>query len=325
MKIKPKALIFAAAAFISTTANSESLLYGVLMQSLSDPFWQSMEHGLKEGTESVEVDYYLQTVDSNDAKRQLSACNAMLERKPNIMIISAVDPAVLLPCLRAANNQNTPVVDLGGTLNHHNIVNAQIEIAASITPNNEEAGAQAAEYLAQQLDMDTTGTVLLIEGASSTATRSSINGFTERLAKTASHLDIILSTPDNLDRYSAANVVNKALAQNTHDNHPAVNAVFAVNEDIALGATDAVFAADKGDEIIVIGIGASTSALHSIKASRLNASVAMFPYLIGRQAIEAASRVLDGKNVKSTTSAAPMVISRELLNDGTNQMLKYLQ
>ncbi len=324
MTIKRNALIIAAA-FISTTVNAETLLYGVLMQSLSNPYWQSMERGLKEGTENAEVDYYLQAIESNDAMLQLKACNLMLERKPNVMIISALDSAVLLPCLIEADDLNIPVINLDGTLDHHIEENTRVEIAASIATDNEEAGAQVAEHLANQLGIDTTGAVLLIEGSSNRASQSRISGFTERLAKTAPDLEIVASEPGDWDRYSAANVVNKALANNTQGDDAHLKAIFAINDDIALGATDAAFAAGKGDDVIVVGIDGSANAVKSITANRLNASVARFPYLIGKQAIEVASKLLEGESVERFSSVPTMIISKNLLDEGTHQMLEYLK
>ena len=53
--------------------------YGVLMKTLSNPFWGAMELGVREGAQEVGVEYYLQAVESDQAAEpQLNVCNTML-------------------------------------------------------------------------------------------------------------------------------------------------------------------------------------------------------------------------------------------------------
>ena len=93
--------------------------YGVLMKTLSNPFWGAMELGVREGAATSGVAVTVQAVESDQAAEpQLNTCNAMLERPMQGFITAAINSTILLPCLKRANEMGIPVVDLDGNLDH---------------------------------------------------------------------------------------------------------------------------------------------------------------------------------------------------------------
>ena len=126
------------------------LTYGVLMKTLSNPFWGAMEEGVRDGSKEAGVDYYLQAVESDQAAEpQLNVCMTMLERKPDVMITAAINSTILLPCLKKANESGIPVIDLDGNLDHEIAKKAGVSIDFTIGSDNEAAGAQGADYVAE--------------------------------------------------------------------------------------------------------------------------------------------------------------------------------
>ena len=85
--------IFAVAAVSGIfAAPLQAETYGVLMKTLSNPFWGAMELGVREGADAAGVEYYLQAVESDQAAEpQLNVCNTMLERQPDAMITAAIN------------------------------------------------------------------------------------------------------------------------------------------------------------------------------------------------------------------------------------------
>ena len=151
--------------------------------------------------------------------------------------------------------------------------------------DNEAAGAKGADYLVSALGKDAKGPVLVIEGLSGNITgEKRAHGFAEELKKQPPQ--IVASLPGDWDSLKAANITNDTLQRN-----PDLVAIFCANDDMALGAVEAARSAGK-DKIIVIGVDGNTNAVKSIKAGRLNASVAQLPYLVGMQAVEDVKKVL---------------------------------
>ncbi len=293
--------------------------YGVLMKTLANPFWGAMELGVREGAEAAGVEYYLQAVESDQAAEpQLNVCNTMLERQPDAMITAAINSTILLPCLKRANEMGIPVVDLDGNLDHAIAADAGVEIAFSIGSDNVAAGGQGAEWLVSQLGADASGPVLVIEGLSGNITgQKRARGFAERLAELAPGLEIVASLPGDWDRGKAANITNDILTS-----HPDLVAIFAANDGMALGAVETVYAAGKGGAVIVIGVDGNSDAVKSIKAGRLNASVAQLPYLVGKQAVE---MVKAGGDYEDWIFVPTMVLTKEILDAGTDPMLEYVK
>jgi len=130
-----------------------------------------------------------------------------------------------------------------------------------------------ADYLASALGKDAKGPVLVIDGMSGNVTGAKrAHGFAEELKKKAPGLNIVASLPGEWDSLKASDIANDTLQRN-----PDLVAIFCANDDMALGAVEAARAAGK-DKLVVIGVDGTQSALKSIEAGRLNASVAQLPY-----------------------------------------------
>ncbi len=321
MKLKLTAAIVAAFA-LTSAAQAQDRTYGVLMKTLANPFWGAMELGVRDGASNAGVEYYLQAVESDQAAEpQLNVCNTMLERTPTVMITAAINSTILLPCLKRANEQGIPVVDLDANLDHDIAAEAGVEITFTIGSDNEAAGAQGADYVVSQLGADATGPVLVIEGLSGNITgQKRARGFANRLKELAPGLEVVASLPGDWDRGKAANITNDILTR-----HPDLKAIFAANDGMALGAVEAAYAAGKGDAIIMVGVDGNVDAVKSIKAGRLDASVAQLPYLVGKQAVEEVTKVLDGATAEKFIFVPTLVLTKEVLDAGSEPMLEYVK
>lgn len=317
-----KLLMTVAIGALATQVHAEEKTYGVLMKTLSNPFWGAMEQGVKDGAQEAGVKYYLQAVESDQAAEpQLNVCNTMLQQKPDAMITAAINSTILLPCLKQATDMNIPVVDLDGNLDHKIAADAGVKIAFSIGSDNVAAGGQGAEYLANKLGKDAKGPVLVIEGLSGNVTgQKRASGFAEKLKELAPGLEIVASLPGDWDRGKAANIANDTLTA-----HPDLVAIFAANDGMALGAVESVFAAGKQDQVTVIGVDGNSDAVKSIKAGRLSASVAQLPYLVGKQAVEDVTKVLAGDKMEDWIYVPTLVLTKDVLEKGTEPMLEYVK
>lgn len=314
-------LSVAAVGLLAAPASAEET-YGVLMKTLANPFWGAMEMGVKDGAAEAGVTYFLQAVESDQAAEpQLNTCNTMLETPMGAFITAAINSTILLPCLKRANDMGIPVVDLDGNLDHKIATDAGVNIAFSIGSDNVAAGGQGAEYLAAKLGADAKGPVLIIEGLSGNITgQKRASGFADKLKEVAPGLEVVASLPGDWDRGKAANITNDVLTA-----HPDLVAIFAANDGMALGAVETVFAAGKQDQVTVIGVDGNSDAVKSIKEGRLSASVAQLPYLVGKQAVEMVTKVKAGETVADWVYVPTLVLTKDVLDAGTEPMLAYVK
>lgn len=321
-KLKNGAIALAVMTSLAFAAPAKAEEYGILMKTLSNPFWGAMGDGVEAGAKSAGVDYYIQAVESDQAaESQLNVCNTMLERQPVAMITAAINSTNLLPCLKKAQESGIKVVDLDGNLDPAILDAEGIDITFSIGSDNVLAGAQGAEYMVGQLGANATGPVLVIEGLSGNITgEKRATGFAEKLAELAPGLEIVASLPGDWDRGKAANITNDIMTRN-----PNLVGIFAANDGMALGAVESVFAAGKGGDVIIIGVDGNSDAVKSINAGRLTASVAQLPYLVGKQALENVQTAVDGGSVESTIIVPTLVLTKDVIDAGTEPLLEFVK
>ena len=321
---KLKVILLASAVLFTATAAHAAAkpVYGVLMKTLSNPFWGAMEKGVKAGAKEAGVEYYLQAVESDQAAEpQLNTCNTMLEKKPVVMITAAINSNNLLPCLKQAIAMKIPIVDLDNNLDPKVTKAAGVDIAFHIGSNNEAAGAQGADFVAAKVGKDAKGPVLVIEGLSGNITgQRRAKGFADELKKVAPGLEIVASLPGDWDRGKAANITNDMLTK-----HPDLVVIFAANDGMALGAVETVFAAKKGKQVTIVGVDGNSDAVKSIKAGRLTASVAQLPYLVGKQAVENIKKVVEGGKVDEVINVPTLVLTKDVLAKGKDPLLQFVK
>jgi ribose transport system substrate-binding protein len=135
-----------------------------------------------------------------------------------------------------------------------------------------------------------TARVGILEGIPGHETGDSrLRGFRDAM-KTAPGMTIVASQPANWERDQGFNVF-----QNMLQAHPQIDLVFAASDLMALGAIEAIAAARKTGSIRVIGFDALDDAKKAIAAGTMTASVAQFPYEMGKAAVESAVKAINGE------------------------------
>ena len=170
------------------------------------------------------------------------------------------------------------------------------------------------------LGKDANGPVLVIEGLSGDVTgQKRARGFVAELKRQAPGLEIVASLPGDWDSLKAANIATDTLQRS-----PDLSAIFCANDDMALGAVEAARANGK-DKVVVIGVDGTQSALKSIRAGRLNASVAQLPYLMGIRAVEDSKKALAGERLPEFIDVPTLVLTRDVIEANKEPMLQYVK
>jgi ribose transport system substrate-binding protein len=130
-----------------------------------------------------------------------------------------------------------------------------------------------------------------VPGAS--AARDRGQGFTDALAdKTMNSKGAALVTQQvaNFDRGQALNVMQNILTAN-----PDIAGVFCQNDEMALGAVQAIKARGLSDKVAIVGIDGSPDAITAIKAGEMYATVAQQPDIMGQLGVASAVEILNGQ------------------------------
>jgi ABC-type sugar transport system substrate-binding protein len=211
-----------------------------------------------------------------------------------------------VPAVVKANQAGIPVLAVDTRIDTAALRVAGGHIASFIGSDNVDGGRLAGERLAERLGGQ--GRVAVLEGVAGHETADSrLRGFREAIAKHAG-MTIVSSQPANMERDLAFNVM-----QNTLQAHPDVQGVFACNDVMALGAAEAIAAAGKAGQIVVVGFDAQDDARQAIRDGKLDASIAQSPYQMGRQAIESAWRILKKESVPAEQPVKIALVTRDSL------------
>ena len=308
-----------AAALAGSATAADKPTIGVLLKNVKDPFWSFVEQGAKDAANAVGADVFVLASNSDaDVGPQLDICNTMIQRKMDAMIVAAVTPTGLLPCLAEASKKGVVILDVDSNLIQDQAAAAGVNVANSVGSDNFQAGAIAAQYLADHLK---SGKVVVIEGApGSLPAIGRRDGFTQTLEKVAPDIKIVASLNANWDRSQAANIATDSLTRN-----PDLNAFFAASDEMALAAAEAARAAGR-DDVITIGVDGMPDALKAIRQGRMTATAAQLPYLFGLRSVEMAKDILDGKTFTPWKQAVPVfAIDKDVLEANTEPLLKYVQ
>lgn len=88
-----------------------------------------------------------------------------------------------------------------------------------------------------------------------------------------------------------------------------IKAVFAANDEMALGAVEAISGA--GKNIMVVGFDATDDAIAAIKAGRIAATVAQQPEVIGQTAVENAIKLINGETIPESIPVEVTLITKD--------------
>jgi ribose transport system substrate-binding protein len=265
--------------FTAFTAFSAQKTVGLVISTLNNPFFVTLKDGAE--AKAKELGIRVIVLDSqNDPAKEIANVEDLLSRGVSAILINPTDSDAVGNAIRVINRVNIPVITLDRGANAGKVV-------SHIASDNVAGGKMAGQFIVEKLGKN--GNVVELEGIPGTsAARDRGKGFNEALVGTS--VKVVARQTADFDRTKGLNVMENILQA-----QPDVEAVFAHNDEMALGALRAIQSAKR--EIIVVGFDATDDAVKSVKEGKLAATVAQQPAFIGSKGIEAANDVLDGKKV----------------------------
>jgi ribose transport system substrate-binding protein len=118
-----------------------------------------------------------------------------------------------------------------------------------------------------------------------------------------SKLNVVASQTANFNRTEGMSVMENMLQVDGD-----IKAVFAANDEMALGAVEAMSGA--GKNVLVVGFDATDDAIAAVKAGRMAATVAQQPELIGSTAVENAVNLINGVSIPSSIPVEVTLITK---------------
>lgn len=262
-----------------------------------NPFWAAVEQGAKDAAAANEVQLtVLAPPAETDVQTQISQIEDQIAAGVQAIVVAPTDQQALNTTFDSAKAKNIPVL----------FVDTDAPWEGKLTfigTDNRAGGKLAGEHICKQLK--SSKKVALITGVMSQQTHiDRIGGAKEALE--ACGATVVAELPADSDRAKGQQVMEDILTGNGD-----LEAVFASNDLMALGAAEAAKAAGKLSNLIIVGFDANPDAAKSIQAGEMNASIAQSPSNMGKFGVESALKAITGQTIESRIDTGTVVVTKD--------------
>ncbi|CAN5541480.1 substrate-binding domain-containing protein [soil metagenome] len=278
----------------NSTTSADKKKIGVTLLTREHQFYKDLEAGLKEAADKNGFELIVQSGDMDLAKQQSQIENFIVQKVVAIVVCPA-DSKGIAPAIDKAYAANIPVFTA-------DISASGGKVVSHIASDNVLGGAKAAEFIANLLKDG--GEVGIIGQPEVQSTIDREKGFKDEMAKHP-NIKVVATLNGGGVRDRATKAADDMLQGN-----PNLKAIFAINDDSALGALASAETRGKKD-LIIVGYDATPEAVAKIQSgSMLKADVAQDPKLIGAKTIETIARHLKGEKVEAVVAIPVKIVDK---------------
>ena len=284
-----------AVAFAAFTgfAYAENETIAVFTKNQTNPFFQNVRVGAENAAKQygVKIIQYVPTK-PDSIPEQMSQVEDVIVKKPDAIVFTPVDYKALIPSVEKMNAAGIPVVNVTDHM-------AGGKLVSYVGIDDYKVGLATGQALVKALGGK--GHVVIIEGVKgSLSNQDRTRGLTDAI-KGAPNMKLLATQPGNFQRLNALQVM-----ENMMQSFPQIDGVMAANDAMAIGAIEALEAANR--KSVVVGINGTKEAVEAVKSGKLLASGQADPFMQGCLATTLAIRHLRKLPVPTEHFLKPSVI-----------------
>ena len=274
-------------------ARADNETIAVFTKNQTNPFFNNVRVGAENAAKQLgaKIIQYVPTK-PDSIPEQMSQVEDVIVKKPDAIVFTPVDYKALIPGVEKMNAAGIPVINVtdhmaGGT------------IVSFVGIDDYKVGRATAEALMKALGGK--GNVVIIEGVKgSLSNQDRTRGLTD-VTKSYPNVKLLATQAGNFQRLNALQVM-----ENLMQSFPQIDGVMAANDAMAIGAIEALDAANR--KAIVVGINGTKEAVDAVKAGKLLASGQADPFMQGCLATMMAIRHLRHQPIVAEMFLPPSVI-----------------
>lgn len=274
----------------------------VMVKDSSTPFWRYLVSGAQEAADELGVTVVeYAPMEAQSLDEQTKQVEDAIQAGVDAICIAPVDSDGIVPALEKANEAGIPVIAINTKAN-----GAKIETFVGI--DNEAAAENLAQYMVDELGNE--GKVVIIEGNPAGQTSvDRVAGFTTILEKYEG-IELTVSQPGYFKRDEAMTIMENLIQAN-----PDIDAVLALNDEMALGAWQALDDAGMTDDVVISGFDGAVEGCNAILGGKLKASMDQDAIGTGYEGVKAAVEVLNGNTVDEWIKIGGTVVNGDNAQD----------
>lgn len=267
----------------SSGETKDGYVIGLSMNTQTNPFFVDVKDGVQKAADEKGIQLYI-TDAQNDPAIQMKDIENLITKSPDAIIIDTCDSDAIVAAVEACNAAGIPVFTMDRQSNGGDVI-------AHIGYDAIKSGKIAGQFLVDALGGK--GKIVELQGIMGTnVAQNRSAGFNEIIAANPD-MEIVATQVADFDREKAMSVMENILQANKE-----IDGLYAANDEMLLGALEAIEAAGRLDEITMIGCDAIDDTLEVIKAGKVEATIAEPPFFLGKAILNTAFDYLEGKTVE---------------------------
>ena len=276
-----------------TTAGGDAertLEVTLILKDNTSPGWRYLAGGAMRAGREYNINVTENSpLETQDADQQMRAMEDAIERGVDAIVIAPVDSAGIVPAINRANEAGIPVF----TSNTRAFVDSPDDVVTFVGVNNEEGAYSIATYMFSQFPEGQPINLIIIDGnRAGQTTLDRIAGF-ERAMAEDDRVNLLDIQEARFARAQAQEVMETFLVRHDH-----IDLVMALNDEMAIGAFNAIEAAGRVDEMLISGFDGSPQGLQAVIDGTVTATLNQDLPGQGSEAIRAVRRYFEGETIE---------------------------
>ncbi len=279
----------------------------LVMKSLANEFFKTMEEGARAHHAEHEDQYHLEVrgiKDETDVTQQIAYVEMMMAQGVDAIVIAPADSKALVAVCKKAMDAGIVVVNIDNKFDDDVLKDKGIKIPF-VGPDNRKGAKLAGAYLAARLKPG--DKVAIIEGAP-----NAFNGIQRKAgfddAMIGSSMDIVASQTGYWETDKA-----QPIAAALINEHPDLKALLCANDSMALGAVAALRDAGKSDSVYVVGFDNIAAVRRLLKEGKILCTVDQHADKLALYGIQYALDILAGKATPADKETPVDLVTAETL------------
>jgi ribose transport system substrate-binding protein len=274
----------------------------IVTRDFNNPYWRALRDGAVDEGKKLGIEVSVQAgSNETDSAGENAKISTMANQNYTCFGVVPVNATNIITPLIPVSRKNIPIINLDTALDPKAVQEAGLKITSFIGSDNSHAGEIAGQYMLQQLGGK--GRVAILEGIP--GEQNGINRETAFRKEVAGKLTIVQAESADYERNRALTDVEGMLKV-----HPDLNGIFAANDEMGLGAAQAILNAGKSQTIKVVSVDGIHEALEAVASGKLDGTVSQYPYVEGEMAVQACQRLAEGKTIPTHITSPIELITK---------------
>lgn len=283
------------------SSEENTILIGISIPNKANEANMNMIQGIEDYVKDMSNVELLILDAEGKGENHMKHAETFISREVDVALIGPYDASAGQPAAEALLEAGIPTITLKAEISDNSI-------CPYVGQDDAVAGEIEMQWVADQLDGK--GNIVIIEGPIGNSAQILRNEGIYKVLENYPDINVLYTQTGNWNREEGMSLMENWLQTGAQ-----IDAVVAHNDDMALGAYDALVDAGLDGEILCIGIDAIAAAMQSVAAGELDATVLQDSYGIGAKGIEVALKAVAGETLESTYYIDPVLLTIDNIGD----------